>query len=85
MRQLDDLDYADDIALLFHSHQQMQFKTDELGRISKTLGLNKRRVKPKFLKLALTILKNTLKMSAYDDFLDIKILLLPANIFFFYA
>ena len=31
--QLDDLDFADDLALLFHSHQQMQ-KTSEPTAIS---------------------------------------------------
>ena len=51
MRQLDDLDYADDIALLSHSHQQMQFKTDELARISKTVGLNVHPGKTKILKI----------------------------------
>ena len=51
LRQLDDLDYADDIALLSHSHQQMQFKTDELARISKTVGLNVHPGKTKILKV----------------------------------
>ena len=32
--QLEDLDFADDLALLSHSHQQMQEKTSELAAIS---------------------------------------------------
>jgi len=51
LRQLDDLDYADDIALLSHSHQQMQFKTDEFARISKNVGLNVHKGKTKILKI----------------------------------
>ena len=34
LTQLDDLDFADDIALMFHSHRQMQHKTTYLARIS---------------------------------------------------
>ena len=30
LTQLDDLDFADDLALLSHSHRQMQDKTTEL-------------------------------------------------------
>ena len=38
--QLDDLDFADDLALLSHSHGQMQEKTDLLNLVSAQTGLN---------------------------------------------
>ena len=38
-QQLDDLDFADDIALLSHSQEQMQAKTDHLNEISERVGL----------------------------------------------
>ena len=37
--QLDDLDFADDIALLSHNHDQMQNKTKLLRDTSQTIGL----------------------------------------------
>lgn len=37
---LDDLDFADDIALLSHSQQQMQEKTNMVAAISAQVGLN---------------------------------------------
>ena len=42
-----DLDFADDLALLSHSHRQMQDKTTELALISERVGLkiNKRKTK----------------------------------------
>ena len=39
LTQLDDLDFADDLALTFHSHRQMQDKTTYLARISAQIGL----------------------------------------------
>ena len=47
LTQLDDLDFADDLALLSHSHMQMQDKTTELSLISERVGLkiNKRKTK----------------------------------------
>ena len=38
--ELDDLDFADDLALLSHSHEQMQEKTDLLNLVSAQTGLN---------------------------------------------
>ena len=38
--QLDDLYFADDLALLSHSHEQMQEKTDLLNLVSAQTGLN---------------------------------------------
>ena len=45
--QLDDLDFADDLALMFHSHRQMQDKTTYMARISAQVGLkiNKKKTK----------------------------------------
>ena len=37
--QLDDLDFADDIALLSHSHKQMQAKVDKMRTFSGSVGL----------------------------------------------
>ena len=45
--QLDDLDYADDLALLSHNHLQMQDKTSKLTEESAKLGLRINKVKTK--------------------------------------
>ena len=39
LTQLDDQDFADDLAFLSHSHKQMQDKTTELALISAKVGL----------------------------------------------
>ena len=36
---LDDLDFVDDLALLWHNHQQMQEKTSDLHHASMQVGL----------------------------------------------
>ncbi|VDP45962.1 unnamed protein product, partial [Schistosoma margrebowiei] len=38
--QLDDLDFVDDLALLSHTHEQMQIKTASVGAVSPSVGLN---------------------------------------------
>ena len=48
--QLDDLDFADDLALLSHTHQQMQAKTNKIAAISSQVGLNINRKKTKVLR-----------------------------------
>ena len=48
--QLDDLDFADDLALLSHSHEQMQEKTDLLNLVSAQTGLNINMNKTKIMK-----------------------------------
>ena len=48
--QLDDLDFADDLALLSHSHEQMQEKTDLLNLVSAQPGLNINMNKTKIMK-----------------------------------
>ena len=49
--QLEDLDFADDLALLSHSHHQMQSKTTKLARTSKQVGLNIHRGKTKIARM----------------------------------
>ena len=49
--QLDDLDFADDIALLSHNHQQMQEKTSLVAQNSEKLGLKIHNEKSKLLKV----------------------------------
>ena len=48
--QLDDLDFADDIALLSHSHQQMQEKLIQVERRAAETGLHINSKKTKILK-----------------------------------
>ena len=49
LTQLDDLDFADDLALMSHSHWQMQDRTTNLARISAQLGLKINKKKTKIL------------------------------------
>lgn len=49
-RQLEDLDFADDLALLSHSQQQMQEKTSVVAATSSQVGLNIHKDKTKILK-----------------------------------
>ncbi|VDP32286.1 unnamed protein product [Schistosoma margrebowiei] len=48
--RLDDLDFADDLALLPHTHEQMQMKTASVAAISASVGLSIHKVKTKVLK-----------------------------------
>ncbi|VDO83705.1 unnamed protein product, partial [Schistosoma margrebowiei] len=48
--QLDDLDFADDLALLSRTHEQMQIKTASVAAISASVGLNIHKGKTKVLK-----------------------------------
>ena len=48
--QLEDLDLADDLALLSHSHQQMQEKTELLNTVSTQPGLNINRSRTRIMK-----------------------------------
>ena len=52
LEQLDDLDFADDLALLSSSHQQMQKKTSKLAVTSAQVGLNIHKGKTKILKVS---------------------------------
>ena len=49
--QLDDLDFADDLALLSHNHSQMQDKTTRLETVSAGTGLKISRKKPEMMKI----------------------------------
>lgn len=51
MSQLEDLDFADDLALLSHNHQQMQEKTTKLETVSQQLGLTIHGEKTKIMRL----------------------------------
>ncbi|VDP07855.1 unnamed protein product, partial [Schistosoma margrebowiei] len=48
--QLDDLDFADDRALLSHTHEQMQIKTASVAPVSASVGLSIHKRKTKVLK-----------------------------------
>ncbi|VDP59340.1 unnamed protein product [Schistosoma curassoni] len=48
--QLDDLDFADDLALLSHTHGQMQIKTASVAAVSESVGLNIHKRKSKILR-----------------------------------
>ena len=49
--QLDDLDFADDIALLSHTHTQMQDKTDRLTQAAEKLRLTPNTSKTQVMKI----------------------------------
>ncbi|VDO26991.1 unnamed protein product [Schistosoma margrebowiei] len=49
-KQIDDLDFADDLALLSHTHEQMQIKTASVAAVSASVGLNIQKAKTKVLK-----------------------------------
>ena len=51
MDQLEDLDFADDIALISTTHHQMQKKTDKLAETSQRIGLNISNTKTQVMKL----------------------------------
>ena len=55
LTQLDDLDFAYDIALMSHSHRQMQDKTTYLARISAQVELKINKKKTKILTLNTTL------------------------------
>ncbi|VDP18537.1 unnamed protein product [Schistosoma margrebowiei] len=48
--QLDDLDFADDLALLSHTHEQMQIKTASVAAVYASVGLSIQKGKTKVLK-----------------------------------
>ena len=49
--QLEDLDFADYIALLSHTQQQMQAKTDRMAEAAGSVGLRINKGKSKILKI----------------------------------
>ena len=50
MKQLDDLDFADDLALLSHSYQWMQEKSCLVSAIAMEIALNTNKDKYKIIK-----------------------------------
>ncbi|VDO77527.1 unnamed protein product [Schistosoma margrebowiei] len=48
--QLEDLNFADDLALLYHTHQQMQMKITSVAAASASLDLNIHKGKSKIHK-----------------------------------
>ncbi|VDO62065.1 unnamed protein product [Schistosoma margrebowiei] len=48
--QLDDLNFSDDLALLSHTHEQMQTKTASVAEVSASVGLSTHKWKTKVLK-----------------------------------
>ncbi|VDP28996.1 unnamed protein product [Schistosoma curassoni] len=48
--QLDDLDFADDLALLSHTHEQLQMKTTSIVAASSAVGLSIHKGESKTLK-----------------------------------
>ncbi|VDO98567.1 unnamed protein product [Schistosoma curassoni] len=48
--QLDDLDFADDLALLSHTQEQIQIKTASVAAVSVSVGLSIHKEKTKVLK-----------------------------------
>ena len=50
IEQLDDLDFADDLALLSHNHSQMQNKTSTLETVAASIGLRINREKTKVMR-----------------------------------
>ena len=65
--QLDGLDFADDLALLSHTHRQMQEKTNSVKDSSAQIGLHINRGKTKVLKISTTI---TEPVQLDDDLLE---------------
>ena len=49
--QLDDLDFADDLALLSHNHRQMQEKTSQLETTSARTGLKINKKKTEVMRI----------------------------------
>ncbi|VDO58640.1 unnamed protein product [Schistosoma margrebowiei] len=63
--QLDDLDFTDDLALLFQTQQQMQEKTNSVAAASATVGLNIHKGKSKILRYN-TACTNRIKLNGED-------------------
>ena len=51
MDTLEDLDFADDIVLLAHCHQDIQMKTNDVALIGRQVGLNINTDKTKLMKI----------------------------------
>ncbi|VDP40204.1 unnamed protein product [Schistosoma margrebowiei] len=69
--QLDDLDFADDLALLYQTQQQMQEKTNSVAAASAAVGLNIHKGKSKVLRYN-TACTNPITIDR-EDLEDVKI------------
>ncbi|VDP29318.1 unnamed protein product [Schistosoma mattheei] len=67
--ELDDLDFADDLALLSQTQQQMQEKTNSVAAASEAVGLNMHKGKSKILRYN-TACTNPIKIDG-DDLEDV--------------
>ncbi|VDP80629.1 unnamed protein product [Schistosoma mattheei] len=70
--QLDDLDFADDLALLLHTQQRMQGKTNSVAAASAAVGLNIHKVKSEILQYN-TACTNHITIDG-EDLVDLKTL-----------
>ncbi|VDO99266.1 unnamed protein product [Schistosoma mattheei] len=68
--QLDDLDFADDLALLAHTQQQMREKTTSVAAASAAVSLNIHKGKSKILRHNTTC-NNPITLDG-DDLEDVK-------------
>ncbi|VDP67956.1 unnamed protein product [Schistosoma curassoni] len=68
--QLDDLDFADDPALLSHTQQQMQEKTNSVAAVSEAVGVNIHKGKSKILRYN-TACTNPITLDG-EDLEDVK-------------
>ncbi|VDP76137.1 unnamed protein product [Schistosoma mattheei] len=68
--QLDDLHFADDLALLLQSQQQIQEKTTSVAAASAAVGLSIRKGKSKILRYS-TVCTNPVTMDG-EDLEDVK-------------
>ena len=67
-RQLEDLDFADDIVLLSHTCDQMQLKTTELENTAKSIGLRIHPGKSKVMKVKTNSTANiTVEYKSLDE------------------
>ncbi|VDP24393.1 unnamed protein product [Schistosoma curassoni] len=69
--QLDDLDFADDLALLSHTQQQMQEKTTSVAAAAAAVGLNIHKRESKILRYN-TAFNNRITIDG-EDLEDVKI------------
>ena len=68
IEQLDDLDFADDLALLSHNHSQMQNKTSTLETVAASIGLRINREKTKVMRINTNNIESVvLKDGALED------------------
>ncbi|VDO90171.1 unnamed protein product [Schistosoma margrebowiei] len=65
--QLDDLDFADDRALLSHTHEQMQSKTASMAAVSASIGLRVHNGKTKTLILKV---ENSIPITLFGETLE---------------